>query len=37
MVVFNEAIPVDTAAPLGKEVNICLFVDSDHAGDKLMQ
>ena len=31
----SEAIPPNAPAPRGKEVNICLYVDSDHAGDRL--
>ena len=30
----EEAIPPDMPEPRGKEVDIQLFVDSDHAGDK---
>ena len=30
----TEAIPTDMPKPLGKEVNIRMMVDSDHAGDK---
>ncbi len=29
-----EALPLDTPTPLGKDVNIRMMVDSDHAGDK---
>ena len=29
-----EAIPPDAPKPLGKEIDIRMFVDSDHAGDK---
>jgi hypothetical protein len=29
-----EAIPTDMPKPLGKEVDIRMMVDSDHAGDK---
>ena len=31
----KEAIPVNAPAPRGKEVDLRLFVDSDHAGDKM--
>jgi hypothetical protein len=30
----EEAITVDMPEPLGKEVDICMMCDSDHAGDK---
>ena len=30
----TEAIPPDAPTPHGKEVNLHLYVDSDHAGDK---
>ena len=30
----KEAIPMIASEPEGKEVAICMFVDSDHAGDK---
>jgi hypothetical protein len=30
----TEAIPTDMPKPLGKEVDIRMMVDSDHAGDK---
>ena len=30
----TEAILPDIPKPLGKEIDICMFVDSDHAGDK---
>jgi hypothetical protein len=30
----QEAIPYDLPKPRGKDVNICLFVDADHVGDK---
>ena len=30
----QEAIPPDMPEPRGKEVDIRMFVDSDHAGDK---
>jgi hypothetical protein len=30
----SEAIPVDAPEPLGKDVDIRMMVDSDHAGDK---
>ena len=31
----KEAIPVNAPEPCRKEVDICMFVDSDHAGDKV--
>jgi hypothetical protein len=31
----TEAIPTDMPTPLGKEVDLRMMVDSDHAGDKL--
>ena len=31
----KEAIPMNAPVPQGKEVDICMFVDSDHAGDKV--
>ena len=31
----KEAIPMNAPKPHEKEVNICMFVDSDHAGDKM--
>jgi hypothetical protein len=31
----KEAIPANTPTPFGKEVDLRLFVDSDHAGDNL--
>ena len=31
----KEAIPVSAPELHGKEVDICMFVDSDHAGDKV--
>ena len=31
----KEAIPLDAPEPLGKDVDLRLYVDSDHAGDKL--
>ena len=31
----TEAIPTDMPKPLGKEVDLRMMVDSDHAGDKL--
>ena len=31
----KEAIPVNTPEPHGKEVDIRMFVDNDHAGDKV--
>ena len=30
----KEAKPLDAPTVHGKEVDICIFVDSDHAGDK---
>jgi hypothetical protein len=30
----KEMIPSDTTVPLGKEVDVRLFVDSDHAGEQ---
>ncbi len=30
----EEAIPPDMPPPLGKDVDLCMMVDSDHAGDK---
>jgi hypothetical protein len=33
----KEAIPVDMPDPLGKDVDLRLFVDSDHAGDKTLR
>ena len=30
----KEAIPIDAPEPLGKEVDLRMFVDADHAGDK---
>jgi hypothetical protein len=30
----KEMIPSDTHVPRGKEVDFCLFVDSDHAGEQ---
>jgi hypothetical protein len=30
----KEMIPSDAPVPRGKEVDLCLFVDSDHAGEK---
>jgi hypothetical protein len=32
----KEAIPTDCLDALGKEVDLCLYVDSDHAGDQLV-
>jgi hypothetical protein len=29
----KETIPPDSSVPHGKEVDLCVFVDSDHAGD----
>jgi len=33
---FAEAIPPNAPVPRGKEVEIRMFVDSDHAGDQLV-
>jgi hypothetical protein len=30
----EEAFPPDMLSPLGKDVDLCMMVDSDHAGDK---
>jgi hypothetical protein len=30
----KEMIPPDTPVPRGKDVDLCLFVDSDHAGEQ---
>jgi hypothetical protein len=30
----EEAIPVDMPVPLGKDIDVCMMCDSDHAGDK---
>jgi hypothetical protein len=30
----EEAIPVEMPKPLGKDLDICMMCDSDHAGDK---
>ncbi len=30
----KEAIPVDLLEPLGKDLDVCMMCDSDHAGDK---
>jgi hypothetical protein len=30
----EEAIPVDMPEPLGKDVDVCMMCNSDHAGDK---
>jgi hypothetical protein len=30
----EEAIPVDMPEALGRDVNVCMMCDSDHAGDK---
>ncbi len=30
----EEAIPPDMPSPLGKDIDLCMMVDSDHAGDK---
>ena len=31
----KEAIPMNAPEPQGKEVDICMFVDNDHARDKV--
>ncbi len=31
----SEALPPNAPKPLGKGVNLRMFVDSDHAGDKV--
>ena len=31
----KEAIPMDTPEPGGKEVDFGMYMDSDHAGDKV--
>ena len=31
----EKVLPPNAPKPLGKEVTLCVFVDSDHAGDKL--
>jgi hypothetical protein len=33
----EEAIPPDMPPPLGKDVDLCMMVDSDHAGEKSTQ
>ncbi len=33
----EEAIPPDMPPPLGKDVDLCIMVDSDHAGEKRTQ
>ncbi len=33
----EEAIPPDMPPPLGKDVDLCMMVDSDHAGEKRTQ
>jgi hypothetical protein len=30
----EEAIPADMPAPLGKDVDVCMMCDNDHAGDR---
>ena len=30
----TEPVPTDAPEPLGKDVDLCMMVDSDHAGDK---
>jgi hypothetical protein len=30
----EEAVPLDMPSPLGKDVDLCMMVDSDHAGEK---
>ena len=32
-----EPVPTDAPEPLGKDVNLRMMVDSDHAGDKQMR
>ena len=31
----KEAIPMNAPEPQGKEVDTCMFVDSDYAGDNV--
>ena len=31
----KEAVPTNALEPQGKEVDICMFADSDHTGDKV--
>ena len=31
----QEPIPPDMPRPLGKDVDLCMMVDSNHVGDKL--
>jgi hypothetical protein len=33
----EEAIPSNMPPPLGKDVDLCMMVDSDHAGEKRTQ
>jgi hypothetical protein len=33
----EEAIPLDMPTPFGKDVDLCMMVDSDHAGEKKTQ
>ena len=33
----KEPVPLNALEPQGKEVDTCLFVDADHAGDKWVQ
>jgi hypothetical protein len=33
----NEATPPSAPPPRGKDVDLHMFIDSDHDGDKLMQ
>ena len=33
----EEALPLNAPEPRGCDIDLCMFVDSDHAGDKLMQ
>jgi hypothetical protein len=33
----HEAIPPSTPLPRGKDIDLRMFVDSDHAGDHLMR
>ena len=31
----EEALPLNVPEPCGCDINLCMFVDSDHTGDKL--
>jgi hypothetical protein len=33
----KEAIPENAPTPCGKDIDLCLFIDANHAGDKLTQ